>query len=81
MQVTAEEELSDLLDACLPELDQIEAAFIEDCCLREPNMLLRDFSKTWGLSAKALNDVRKRALVRLKDVMAKKRITSISDIV
>jgi hypothetical protein len=81
MQVTAEEEMADLLDACLPELDGVEAAFVRDCWLREPQLPLRDFSKKWRLSAGALNVVRKRALVRLKDVMAKKGITSIADIV
>jgi hypothetical protein len=81
MQVTAEEELADLFCACLRELDEIEAAFIEDCCLREPKMQLRDFSKRWGFSAKALIEVRNRALDRLKDEMARKGITSLADII
>jgi hypothetical protein len=81
MQVTAEEEMADLVLACLPELDEMEAAYIRDCCLREPTMPLRDFSQQWGLSAKALKEVRGQALVRLKDLMAQKGITSITDIV
>lgn len=81
MQVTAEEELSDLLDACLPALDEIEATFVEDCCLREPQLTLRDFSIMWGLSAKALQEVRKQVLVRLRELMAQKGITSIADII
>lgn len=81
MQVTAEEELGDVLDACLRDLNEIEAAFIQECCLREPKMPLRDFSKMWGLSAKALKEVRRQALERLRDLMAQKGITSISDVV
>jgi hypothetical protein len=81
VQVTAEDELADLFCACLPELDEIEAAFIEDCCLREPKMQLRDFSKRWGLSAKALSELRERAMLRLKDLMAKRAISSIADII
>ena len=80
MQVTAEEEAADLLGACLRELDQVEGAFIQECCLREPQLPLRDFSKQWGLSAKALTQIRERALLRLKDVMAGKGTTSIADI-
>jgi hypothetical protein len=81
MQVTAEEEIADVLRACLRDLDQIEAAFIQDCYLQEPPMPLRDFSNKWGLSAKALNEVRRRALAGLKDLMAQKGITSIADVV
>ena len=36
MQVTAEEEIANLLGSCLPELEAIEAAFVRDCWLREP---------------------------------------------
>lgn len=81
MQVIAEDEMAGILRSCLQELDQVEAAFIEDCWLREPQLPLRDFSKEWGLSTKELKEVRERALVRLKDLMARKGITSIADIV
>ena len=80
MQVTAEEEIADLLGSCLPELDQVEAAFIEECCLREPKMPLAVFSRQWHLSTKAVKELRTRALLTLRDVMAQKGITSIADI-
>jgi hypothetical protein len=81
MQLTAEEEMTDLIRACLPELERIEAAFIQECYLQEPTVPLANFSKEWRLSAKALNEVRKRALVRLKDLVAKRGFNSILDII
>jgi hypothetical protein len=81
MRLTAEEEMTDLIRACLPELEQIEAAFIQECYLQEPTVPLADFSKEWRLSAKALNEVRKRALLRLKELMSKQNINSLADIV
>jgi DNA-directed RNA polymerase sigma subunit (sigma70/sigma32) len=81
MQVTAEEEIADLLGACLPELDEVEAAFIQERCIREPKVTLKNFSRTWGLSAKAISEVQKRALLRLKDLIAEKGINSLADIV
>jgi hypothetical protein len=81
MQLTAEDEMADLLRGCLPELDQVEAAFIRDCWLREPQMPLQKFSESRGLSAKALTGLRKRALVRLKDLLASKNINSVADVV
>ena len=80
MQMTGEDEMAGLIRSCLPALDQIEAAFIQECCLREPKVTLAVFSGQWDLSTKALNEVRKRVLVRLKDLIAKKGITSIADI-
>ena len=77
----AEEEMADLLDACLPGLDGVEAALVRDCWLREPPVPLRHFAKEWGLTAKALTEVRERALVRLKDVMTEKGITSLANII
>jgi hypothetical protein len=81
MQATLEVEIAELIRSCLPALETIEAAFIEECWLREPKVLLTEFSQRWQLSGKALTDLRSRALVRLKDVMVKKGITSIADIV
>ena len=80
MQVTAHDQMADLVASCLSELDEIEAAYVQDCYLLEPPVPLAVFSKHWRLSAKALSEVRKRALTRLKDVMAKKGITSVADI-
>lgn len=81
MQVTAEEEMTDLVHSCLPELDQIEEAFINDCCLREPRLPWREFSKAWNLSGKALTEFRSRVLVRLTELLASKNIYSIVEIV
>ena len=80
MQVIAEDEIEALVRSCLPALDEIEAAFIEECWLREPKVPLTDFSQRWDLSGKALTELRSRVLVRMKDVMAKKGITSIANI-
>ena len=62
-------------------LDGVEAVFVRDCWLREPEMPLRQFAKEWELSAKALTEVRERVLVRLGELMAKKDIDSLADIV
>ena len=80
MQVTADDEIAELVRSCLPELDGVEAAFVRECCLREPTVPITNFSKQWGLPAKALTEVRERALGRLKDLMAKRGITSVADI-
>jgi hypothetical protein len=81
MQVTAEEEMAELVRSCLPELNGVEAVFVRDCWLREPTMPLAAFAKQRRLSAKALSEVRERALVQLKGVMARKGINSLADIV
>jgi hypothetical protein len=80
MQVTANDEMAELVHSCLLELVGVEAAFVRECLLREPTVPLREFAKEWGLSAKALNETRERTLLRLKDVMAGKGITSIADV-
>jgi hypothetical protein len=80
MQVTTEEQMAELFGSCLPELDQIEAAFIEDCCLREPRVPLAEFSKQWHLSGKALTELRSRALDRMKRLLATRGVKSVADI-
>ena len=80
MQVTVEDELADLFCACLPELDEIEAAFVRDCWLREPKVPLSEFSKQWHLSGKALTELRSRVLVRMKKVLATRGVKSVADI-
>jgi hypothetical protein len=80
MQVTPEEEIADLLGSCLPELDQIEAAFIQECCLREPKVPLTEFSKQRHLSGKALTELRSRVLVRMKRLLATRGVKSVADI-
>ena len=81
MQVMAEDEMAGLISACLPGLDEIEAAYIRNCWLREPQMPLATFSKEWHLSAKRLAELRSRVLVRLKELLASKKICSVVDVV
>jgi hypothetical protein len=80
MQLTAEEEMTDLICACLPELDEVEAAFVRDCWLREPKIGLSRFAKVWRLTAKDLNEIRTRTLERLRALLAEKGIKSIQEI-
>jgi hypothetical protein len=80
MQMTAADEMAGLIRFCLPELDQIETAFIEECCLREPKVTLKKFSRQWRLSAKALTELRSRVLVRMKKVLATRGVKSVADI-
>ena len=81
MQVIAEAEIAEMIRSCLPALDEMEAAYIQECYLHEPPMPLAVFSKRWRLSAKALNEFRTRALARLRELMAQKGITSIADVI
>ena len=80
MQVTAEYELADLFCACLPELDEIEAAFVRDCWLCEPKVPLKEFSSQWHLSGKAMTELRSRVLVQMKRLLATRGVESVSDI-
>ena len=80
MQVTAEDEIEALVRSCLPALDQIEAAFIEECWLREPKVPLTEFSQRWQLSGKALTELRSRVLVRMKRLLATRGVKSVADI-
>jgi hypothetical protein len=80
MQVTAEDELAELFCACLPELDEIEAALVQDCWLREPKVPLTEFSKQWHLSGKALTELRSGVLVRMRRLLATRGVKSVADI-
>jgi hypothetical protein len=81
MQVIPEVEIAELIRSCLPALDEVEAAYIEDCYLQEPPTPLAVFSEQWRLSTKALKELRSRSLLRLKDRIARKGITSIADVI
>jgi len=80
MQVRPEDELADVIRCCLPQLDVIESAFIEQHYLRVPKTTLAAFAAHWQLSAKALAEVRGRALGRLRELLGTKNISSIGDI-
>lgn len=80
MQVMAEDEMAGLISACLPALDEIEAAFIQNCWLREAPVPPGKVSKECHLSGKALTELRGRVLERLKDLLESKNIRSVADI-
>ena len=81
MQLTADEEMTDLIRACLPSLDEIEAAFVQDCWLGEPRVPLKELSEKWHLSAKALTELRSRVMLQMKELLSKQRIQSMADLV
>jgi hypothetical protein len=80
MEVTALDEMAGLLDRCLPELDEIEAAFVKSQYLDEPRVSLPEFARHWHLSKKAMDELRSRVAVRMKELLAKKNIHSVGDI-
>ena len=80
MEVTAEEEMAGLIARCLPELDEIEAAYIRGQYLDEPKVSLPDFARRWRLSKKAMDELRSRVAVRMQKLLAKNQIRSIGDI-
>ena len=80
MQLTAEDEMAEQVRACLQSLDELEAEFIEKCWLCEPRVPLKYFSEKWHLSAKDLNELRSRVLVRLRELLAARGIESVTDI-
>jgi hypothetical protein len=80
MQLRAEDEMILMIDECLSELEDIEAALIRECHLQEPRTALPAFAKQRNLSQKALTDLRSRALDQLKEALAKKNIRSLGDI-
>ena len=81
MQVTAEEEMARLIASCLPELEEVEAAFLKGQYLDEPRVSLPEFAERWQLSKKAMDELRSQAPVRMKKLLAKKNIRSVGDIV
>ena len=81
MQVTAEEEMAGLIASCLPELEEIEAAFIRGQYLDEPRVSLPEFAQRWHLSKKAMDELRNRVAVRMKELLAEKQIHSLKDII
>jgi hypothetical protein len=80
MRVKPEQELAVMIDACLGELEETEAALIRECHLQEPKTPLPAFAKQRRLSQKALAKLRSRALDRLKESLAARNIHSIGDI-
>ena len=80
MQVIAEEEMAGLIASCLPELEEIEAAFIRGQYLNEPRVSLPEFAQRWQLSKTEMVELRSRVAVRMKELLAEKQIHSVGDI-
>jgi hypothetical protein len=80
MEVKAEEEMAGLISSCLPDLDEIEAAFIRGQYLEQPKVSLPEFAQRWRLSKKAMGELRSRVAVRMQELLAGKQIHSIGDI-
>ena len=72
--------MTGLIQRCLPSLDEIEAAYIRDCWLRQPKVWLPNFAKAWNLSAKGLTELRSRVMFRLAELLASKDIRSVVDV-
>jgi hypothetical protein len=81
MEVKAEDEMAGLVDSCLLELDEIEAAFINGQYFDQPRVSLPEFAQRWSLSKKAMDELRSRVAGRMKELLTRKGITSITDIV
>jgi hypothetical protein len=81
MQVNADETMAELVDLCVSELDEIEAAFIKGQYFEQPRVSLPQFAERWHLSKKEMDELRSRIAGRMTELLARKGITSITDIV
>jgi hypothetical protein len=80
MEITYAEEIASLLRECLQELTAVEAAFIGDCHLSEPRKSLKAFAEEHGLRQKEMVDLRVRAMSRLREELASKKVYDLADI-
>jgi hypothetical protein len=69
-----------MIDECLHELEDIEAALIRECHLQEPRTPFLVFAEQRQLSQKELVDLRSRAASRLKERLAAKNVHSLGDL-
>ncbi len=81
MELKCEEEMVDLVAGCLPELSEIEAAYVKQHYLDEPKSSLGAFAKRWRLTKKAMDELRGRVAFRMKELLADKQIYSMKDII
>jgi hypothetical protein len=56
MEVTTRDEMLDVIRACLPQLGELEAAYIRDCCFREPCVLLAVIRPSAGKNSTSIGD-------------------------
>jgi hypothetical protein len=80
VQLKSEDEMADLVHSSLKHLDQLEAAFIRDYFLGEPKVTLAAFANQWHLSATELAELRRTLTHHFRELMARKGIYSIGDI-
>lgn len=81
MELKCEEEMIDLIAGCLPELSEIEAAYLKQRYLDEPKSTLGEFAQRWRLTKKAMDELRGRVAIRMKELLAQKQIYSMKDII
>ena len=81
MEVTTADDMTVLIQGCLAEMDLIEAALIQQCFLADPKSTLRNFAAQTGLSPRLASELRDRALSRLKEGLAMKRVHEIGDVI
>jgi hypothetical protein len=80
MEVTESIDLAVLLKDCLAEMETLEATFIEQCFLAEPRRTFKAFADSADLKPKAFTELRDRAMRRLKQELAVKKIRSMLDL-
>ena len=80
MEVTTEDEMTVMIDQCLGELEEIEAAFLREYHLQEPRTPFLVFAERLQLSQKELAELRSRAGSRLKERLAAKNVHSLGDL-
>jgi hypothetical protein len=80
MQTTTAEEMSCLLRECVQQLSAVEAAFIGDCHLSEPRKSLKVFAEEHDLGPREMAELRVRAIRRLREELAAKKVYNLADI-
>jgi DNA-directed RNA polymerase sigma subunit (sigma70/sigma32) len=80
MQITAEETIPDLIQSCLPDLDETEREFVQAYYLTDRRGSLEKLAGKFGLSSEGIRNLRDHALRRLKDLLVAKKVTSMRDI-
>jgi hypothetical protein len=80
VQITPESEMTVMIDECLSELEEIEAAFLRECHLREPRTAFLVFADRWRLLQRELTELRSRASSRLRERLEARQIHSLGDI-
>ena len=80
MEVAELDDVTVLLRDCIEELSAVEAAFIGDCHLSEPRKSLKAFAEEHGLKPIDMADLRVRAIRRLREELAARKVYDLADI-